>query len=388
MSRPQTLDELEAVYSTMNGKWINSPEKWSIDPTLELEDTRTCLAIYTLDKCKLTSFTWKRLLKWLEPLLPFGIVYTNYPTSHEGLLHFTFHQLSPFSTIDKTSTFNTTTKELFHQYLKQLSGLHILFRGLLVTPTGIALRGYPSDTLQLQKLMNTRNELETVMKKVNLDYTPPYINDICHSTLFRWKVKPSQELIEYIQTTIHTWNEAHIGELIPKSWCIGAGTLRMQEPNRRDFENFYCPTFIAHRGLLNGSDKIKENALDTLKERCFMGLYSECDIWFVKGELFLGHDSPTTRIRFEDIHSPYLFLHAKNKDAYEYLLNKVNYEGFNLTVFWHTTEDYVLTNRGDSIVYPGKELLYDGVFMMPENSGTIRNTNTCKYICSDFKFKE
>jgi hypothetical protein len=382
--RPLTIEDLEKVYSEMNTKWLNSPEKWCIDPKLSIEDTRTCLAIYSLDKCKLVAYTWNRLLKWLEPLLEYGTVYKNSPSFHEGLLHFTFHQLSRFNNSEKNIVLEKSKRDRLHNFLKGLSGLRILFRGLLITPTGIALRGCPSDDIQLQKLMNARNQLEHVIESVGIPFDPPYVNDICHSTLFRWTKQPSLEIIEYVKKGIEGWNEALIGELHPKSWYIGAGTYSMQLPNRKEFESFYCPTFIAHRGLTGGSCIEKENNLETLKERCRLGLYSECDIWMINGMLFLGHDKADNKIQFEDINSEYLLLHAKNRQAYEYLLHKAKYKGCLLNVFWHTDEDYVLTNHGDSIVYPGKELIEDSVFMMPENSIGVENKGLCKFICSDY----
>jgi hypothetical protein len=384
MSRPLLLEDLENVYSEMNTKWLNSPERWSIDPLLCIEDSKVCLAIYTLDMCKLEHYTWNRLMEWMKPLLEYGILYNNNPNSSQGKLHFTFHQLSKFGIEKKYKDIPEQIYIVLQNYLKQLSGFEIIFRGLLVTPTGIALRGYPTDDNQLQKLMNARNQLKTILESVEIYYDPPYINDICHSTLFRWTKKPTEEIIRYIQHGIQMWNEAYIGSLHPKEWCIGYGTLIMQKPTRIDLAQFYCPTFIAHRGLTSGPDKAKENSLETLKERYSKGLMSECDIWLVGAKLFLGHDEPSMEINFEDINSSYLLLHAKNKEAYEYLLYKANYEGFNLNVFWHTEEDYVLTNRGDSIVYPGKELIKNSIFMMPENSMGVLNNGISSFICSDY----
>jgi hypothetical protein len=207
-------------------------------------------------------------------------------------------------------------------------------------------------------------------------------------TLFRWIKTPPNEIIQYLQNGIDIWNEAFFGSLQVKSWTLGYGTYMMQTPKRLDLIHFYCPEFIAHRGLSEGPDRQNENDLEILKERSKNGEFSECDVWLINNILYLGHDGPEKEIVFDDINSRYLFLHAKNKEAFEYLLHKSNYEAIDLNIFWHKDDDYVLTNHGDIIVYPGKELIQNSVFMMPENSNIEIKANKfkCNYICSDWKY--
>lgn len=383
-TRPTTLDQLEQVYSEMNTKWINHPENWVHNSELVHNDSRTCLAIYSYDTWKLHPITWQRLQRWLLPLLCDGVEYVVDPLDTQGRLHFTFHQMTGFTATPYKPQINPLIQECLNDYLKQLSGLEIHFRGLILTPTGIALRGYPADSIQLNRLMRARDELHLILKRCGIQYTPPYINDICHATLFRWIKTPSQESISYLQSSLSNWNESYIATFIPKIWWIGNGTYTMTQPHVNNIESFYTPIYIAHRGLTDGSSMLNENNKENLLSRVSQGLYSECDIWYIDGTFLLGHDFPSTPISIDELYSPYLWLHAKNKDAYEKLLDIRNSRGINLRLFWHTNEDYILTTHNDCIVFPGKPLLKNSVFMMPENAGTIENSKKCSAICSDF----
>ena len=384
MSRPHTLSELEKVYETMNTKWIENPHTWKWTKDLESKQD-TCLALYSYSDWKLQPSTWNRLTKWLEPLLSSGIRYSVHPQSGEGRLHFTLHQCTGFyekHDIDK-KTIEAAEKKL-GDYFQQVNGIEIEFRGLLVTPTGITLRGFPKDDLQVLKLMSAREQLSTFLTSLRIPFEPPYINDICHATLFRWTKQPSDEQIQYIQNNICNWKETHIASFTPIEWCVGFGTLCMIQPFVKDILRIHTPVYIAHRGLTNGPDKVLENNLENLRQRCARGEYSECDIWYMDSKLYLGHDHPSIEICFDDICSPYLWLHAKNKEALEYLIRMRNHNGFDLCIFWHTTDDYTLTTTGDVIVYPGKDLIEGSTFMMPEQSNNINVKKNIYNICSDY----
>ena len=384
MSRPNTIDDLEKVYQEMNTKWITNPQTWKWVEDLQ-KNTTNCLALYSYSDWKLQPSTWNRLTKWLEPLLISGIRYSVHPKVGEGRLHFTLHQCTGFKEkhdVDE-KTIEAAEKKL-GDYFQQLNGIEIEFRGLLVTPTGIALRGFPKDDLQVSKLMSAREQLSETLSSLEIPFEPPYVNDICHATLFRWTKQPSEDQIQYIEKNISNWNEAHIASFTPIEWCVGFGTLCMVQPFVKDILRIHTPVRIAHRGLTNGPDKLLENNLESLRQRCTRGEYSECDIWYIDSKLYLGHDNPSVEIHFDDIDSPYLWLHAKNKEALEYLIRMRNCQGKDLCIFWHTTDDYTLTTTGECIVYPGKELIEGSTFMMPENADGIPTYNRVRIVCSDY----
>ncbi len=386
MTRPETINELERVYQTMTTKWLSSPYSWKVDPLLANEDVRTCLAIYTLNHWKLEPHVWSRLVSWITPLLQFGVLYTPNPTEQQGLLHFTFHQCSSFRTTHSTLDTHSLAQiqQQCKEFLSPLAGLQLVFRGLCVTPTGIALRGFPLDDIQCKRLMKTRNSLPAFFDSQGVPFEAPYINDICHATLFRWTSQPSTECIEYIQRTLHMWNEAVIANYCASSWTLGFGTYLMNLPHRQDVFTCYTPLYVCHRGLTQGPSHEHENNLETILMLTQRGIHVECDIWKIGDTLYLGHDLPQTPITLQELQSQYLWIHAKNKDALEYLLYQRNKCGIPLRIFWHTTEDYCFTTSLECIVYPGKPLLQDSVFMMPEMTTNLQDIHRAHSVCSDF----
>jgi len=138
---------------------------------------------------------------------------------------------------------------------------------------------------------------------------------------------------------------------------------------------------ISHRGNINGKELDKENNPLYIKDILFNEYDVEIDVWKINNELFLGHDNSQYLINKNFIYNnrTKLWCHAKNYEAFEWLL--IN----RLKCFWHTTEDYVLTNYGDVWVYPGKKLFRDCIAVLPEQTNYSKEElSQCKAICSDF----
>ena len=72
------------------------------------------------------------------------------------------------------------------------------------------------------------------------------------------------------------------------------------------------------------------------------------------------------------------WLHAKNGDAFHILL--IDYTA---NVFWHTTEDWVLTSKQYIWTYPGKQLYPESVCVLPER-GWMGDLKKCHAVCTDF----
>jgi len=381
MSRPQTLEELEQVYLSMK-KHLHVPESWTYCSVLKesVIDESTYLAIYTMGPWKLHSPSWGRLMEWMRLLLGAGILYSvgDGPIEGRGLLHFTLHQCSLFGSEKKV--YNGAFLE---PLLKELSGLRILFRGLLVTPTGIALRGYPSTQQGLQKLMGVRNQLHEAFRKAGIPFEPPYMNDICHATLFRWTMTPTHEMIDYLQKGVDLWSECILAEIAPYKWSFGHGSLRMFSTECIELTRYWTPEKIAHRGLINGSNHELENSITTISERCRQGYSSEIDIWWHREAFWIGHDEPREPVSQEFLHSEYLWIHAKNAEGFDHLQKLSNEKGWGLRIFYHTDEDYILTTTGDTIIYPGIPDMEGWCYMMPEYSNIIPKISG--KICSDYQ---
>jgi len=378
--RPKTLEELEQVYLSMK-KHLHTPDSWTFRPILKENtlDDSTYLAIYTMGPWKLHAPSWTRLMEWMKPLQTAGIVYSvgDGPIEGRGVLHFTLHQCSGFG-----SEKNIYDGAFLESLLKQLTGLRLLFRGLLVTPTGIALRGFPSTQQGLEKLMGVRNRLRETFQGAGVPFEPPYMNDICHATLFRWTAPPTDEMIGYIQKGVDLWSECILAEMAPYKWSFGHGSLRMFSTECIELANYWIPEKIAHRGLINGPNHLIENLITTITERCKQGRSSEIDIWWHREAFWIGHDEPREPVTLEFLHSEYLWIHAKNPEGFYYLQKLSNEKGWGLRIFYHTDEDYALTTTGETIILPGLTDMEGWTYMMPEMGNIIPSVSA--KICSDY----
>ena len=54
--------------------------------------------------------------------------------------------------------------------------------------------------------------------------------------------------------------------------------------------------FISHRGNINGPEVNRENSIDYINSAIDKGYDVEVDVWFKKGEFYLGHDEPMYRV--------------------------------------------------------------------------------------------
>lgn len=105
---------------------------------------------------------------------------------------------------------------------------------------------------------------------------------------------------------------------------------------------------ISHRGNLDGQDKQRENKLWAIEDCINKGYDVEIDLWVDNNTLYLGHDTPETKIT-ENILKKYkrnLWIHAKNFNSMNYLLST------DLNWFWHETDKMTLTSKGIPWCYP------------------------------------
>ena len=147
---------------------------------------------------------------------------------------------------------------------------------------------------------------------------------------------------------------------------------------------------ISHRGNINGRNIEKENDPEQVWRALDLGYEVEIDIWCVKNNWFLGHDTPFYCIALQWIYDlgDKLWLHCKNEEALEFLNEPQKYFPWapKLNYFWHQNDDYTLTSNGHVWVYPGKSLTYNSICVLPEQSPSPYETSKlkqCAGICSD-----
>lgn len=135
---------------------------------------------------------------------------------------------------------------------------------------------------------------------------------------------------------------------------------------------------IAHRGNIHGPNSEKENHPDYITQTLKLGYDVEIDVWYENEKWYLGHDSPTYEIKYGFLCDRRFWLHAKNGDAFNMLLQDCT-----LNVFWHTTEDWVLTSKRHIWTYPNKTLYPESICVLPER-GWVGDIEKCYGVCTDY----
>ena len=79
---------------------------------------------------------------------------------------------------------------------------------------------------------------------------------------------------------------------------------------------------IAHRGNINGVNKIKENEPEYILEAIKLKYDCEIDVRLIDNILYLGHDLPSYQIDINFLlnNSTKLWIHCKNYEALGYLI--------------------------------------------------------------------
>jgi hypothetical protein len=106
---------------------------------------------------------------------------------------------------------------------------------------------------------------------------------------------------------------------------------------------------IAHRGLLYGPNRIRENRVDTVMGALEREFDVEVDVRCSDQRWFLGHDQPLEEVPRTFLERPGVWVHCKNVEALRRATPEMHF-------FWHEQDAYTLTSRGFAWVYPGREL--------------------------------
>lgn len=371
---------MEKVYEEMNSK--NIWYKVSPKVNSNLAQGR-CAAAYALGDWYLQP-SFPRLLKKLQSLLgDYACFYKPIPTQSEGLLHQTLLQFVKFDAYPHAEELLVKSMESVCEILARSNlALWITYRGLVWTPTGLALAGYCEDEANV---LRVRQEIESGLKAQGLPCDIPYFNDILHATLLRWTKEPDKLTLLKLEKEVERWSECVFGEMRVRSWTVGKASWRMLEDEREDYFSVPVNQHICHRGNVCGPIKEMENNFGVLIQRAIQGYHAEVDVWYHENNLWLGHDKPEYKITLDWLaSSKRRLIHAKDGKTFEHLLHESGKRGLDLHIFYHTEEDYVLTNKGLVICYPGKPLLEGSLCMMPERASyKTEEMQKCFSVCSD-----
>ncbi len=371
------METQEAIYASMNRRnEVAAPRPLDSDK----EPTDCCIAAWTGAAWTLTP-AYRRLIGRLSALI--GEYMTFYwpegaATPNDGILHQTLLQIVGFGAFDEIRREVIPTIMDAAASVIKAHGfpLTVTYRGLVWTPTGLALAGYTPD---YDRLMNLRDLLGSVHGAA-----VPYKNDIVHATLGRWTKVPPGDLLVSVRDEVARWQEAVFGSLAIRSWTVGAATLLMRPVDRFDHATIRMPLHIHHRGNTAAAPAV-ENAPKHLSTLAAEGRHVEVDVWLTADGLFVGHDGPSVRVDFEWLMAlaPHALIHCKDGATFAGLRTWFAERGLEADLFYHTTEDYALSTGGKIIVYPGRPLLPNCLSMMPESVGRDPMAEPCAEICSD-----
>ena len=141
---------------------------------------------------------------------------------------------------------------------------------------------------------------------------------------------------------------------------------------------------IAHRGNLNGPDRVNENKPEYLLKAIHEGFYVETDLWVLSNDnLYLGHDNPEYEIKINFLLEikEKLFCHCKNIQALNFIINKYP----EIECFYHDVEKCVLTSKNHIWNSPGEILTSSSICVMPERVNQI--PINCFGVCTDYPLK-
>jgi hypothetical protein len=141
---------------------------------------------------------------------------------------------------------------------------------------------------------------------------------------------------------------------------------------------------IAHRGNTVGpqQDRTLENEPHLLVGAIARGYDVEVDVWYVDGQVFLGHDEPTHLVDkgfLQDIGDNAWF-HCKNLEALDMFVRDLTH----LRYFWHELDKHTLTSNGFIWTYPGNQIT-DKSILVYFGKPDLSAFSVLPYaICSDY----
>lgn len=148
---------------------------------------------------------------------------------------------------------------------------------------------------------------------------------------------------------------------------------------------------IAHRGLMYGPNKDRENHPEQILFALNHQFDVEIDIWYHNWKdtgvkWWLGHDMPTYEIDVEwltNLPLENVWFHAKDIST----LAQLRRESWPVHYFFHENDPVVLTSSNYLWTYPGRQLTDESIMLLPENTGMAHietYARLVKGICSDY----
>jgi 3-deoxy-D-manno-octulosonate 8-phosphate phosphatase (KDO 8-P phosphatase) len=141
---------------------------------------------------------------------------------------------------------------------------------------------------------------------------------------------------------------------------------------------------IAHRGNTNGCKPEHENTVNYLNQAMAYSHFDvECDVRYINGELFLGHDKPQQKIDLRYLMNDQIWVHCKDTASFNYLKNysvQCFYQDKDLISPVYNTK-YTWLHENHSRLEVGSNSIITALNVF--NPNYLKNPNIVG-ICSDF----
>jgi len=338
-------------------------------PSIRSPNPEYCRAIWAMGDWIPTP-EYHALMDRLSVLSSYGIVYTENGLTG-GKLHFTLFQLQTFPVCVNTQS--SPESEVLRGILNTFPAFTVKFCGVSKTRNGLFLCGYPDYDINI-----LRDQIRQTCEGI----VEPHLQDICHSTLFRFHTAPTPEILGVVEEIVSAYTDVPLLTFIPRVWEYGFGTWTQIDSQRRIVDSWPAnPGWICHRALKNGPTPHLENKESEILDRLREGWGVEIDVWYLDGKWWLGHDKATDLLLDKSILThPRVWVHCKHLPAVERCIQQGT-----IHCFTHDSDEATLTSKQYIWCYPGNILGKKSVCVMPERHNfTIDDICMAEYVCSDY----
>lgn len=109
--------------------------------------------------------------------------------------------------------------------------------------------------------------------------------------------------------------------------------------------------FIAHRGLTDGPNRLRENTLEQILSAICQDFIAEIDVWGYQDSWWLGHHEPQHLVDDNALQLlsracgndyQHLLMHMKNAEGFRHIFDDAQPRHF----FWHESDRFTVTSYG------------------------------------------
>ena len=127
---------------------------------------------------------------------------------------------------------------------------------------------------------------------------------------------------------------------------------------------------------MTGINPKRENEPLYIVEALEKGFDVEIDVWYKKGQFYLGHDAPQYKVKREFLQNRKLWCHAKNIDEFYHMVDDEK-----IHCFSHDKDEVALTSKGYFWSLSNTKITDKSISVMP--SDYLDLPKNIAGVCSD-----